>query len=444
MCVPHTAKAVTIEDYIDIARRSNIALKERHLNVEASQFALQEARGCFLPSISLEVRYSRAGGGREISFPSGDMLNPVYGTLNEMLVSQGQPPRFPTNIENMQIPMLRSREHDTKLRATQPLFVPAILDNYQLHHALTEIDAAQLTTFEKQLVLDVQTAYFNWRKSSEVLTVLVNTRKLLEESMRVSEALVQQNKATPDVVFRAKAELAAFDQKEREAKMQAKIAQNYFNFLLNRPLDKVIEIAIDENTQSSEAASTKNLEELIVKAHTRAEFKAATAAQKAAAEGVDLAANKYLPSLVAVFDYGYEGTSYYSRDSNRYWMASLALSWNIFNGMQDSAEKQRLEKQVELAKARYRELELGIDLAVRQAIEGIAVARCAIESADARVASERQSFVIVNKRFALGMAPHIELIEAQTALVGAEIANAVANFDLQIKQAELKHALGIN
>lgn len=37
-------------------------------------------RGMFLPSVSIEARYSRAGGGKIIEFPVGDLMNPVYGT----------------------------------------------------------------------------------------------------------------------------------------------------------------------------------------------------------------------------------------------------------------------------------------------------------------------------------------------------------------------------
>ena len=66
-----------------------------------------------------------ADGGRTIDFPVGDLLNPVYETLDEMLVAQGQPPQFP-RVRNESIALLRDQEQETKLVLEQPLYEPRI------------------------------------------------------------------------------------------------------------------------------------------------------------------------------------------------------------------------------------------------------------------------------------------------------------------------------
>jgi len=62
---------------------------------------LEVARSMFLPNITFDLTYSHADGGRSIDLPIGDMLNPVYATLNQLTNS----PNFP-QIQNEQINFL--------------------------------------------------------------------------------------------------------------------------------------------------------------------------------------------------------------------------------------------------------------------------------------------------------------------------------------------------
>src|ERR1700736_5643949 len=46
--------------------------------------ALDQARALYLPTLDLNARYTRANGGRTIGIPVGDLLNPVYASLNQI------------------------------------------------------------------------------------------------------------------------------------------------------------------------------------------------------------------------------------------------------------------------------------------------------------------------------------------------------------------------
>src|SRR3712207_6230496 len=91
-----TAEAQTqpslLDRYVEEGLKSNLALQGQNLSLEKSLRALEEAKGMFLPTLDLNARYSRAAGGRMIEFPAGDLLNPVYSTLNQMTGSD----QFPT------------------------------------------------------------------------------------------------------------------------------------------------------------------------------------------------------------------------------------------------------------------------------------------------------------------------------------------------------------
>src|SRR5690349_17348563 len=84
-----------IDGYVREGLKSNLGLRAQSLEVERAAAALDAARARYFPEASLAARYTRAEGGRTIELPLGDALNPAYQTLNELLVQQGQQPRFP-------------------------------------------------------------------------------------------------------------------------------------------------------------------------------------------------------------------------------------------------------------------------------------------------------------------------------------------------------------
>src|SRR5512147_1669939 len=117
--------AAVIDDYVRQGLQSNLGLRAQSLEVEQAAAALDAARARYFPEIGLAARYSRSEGGRTIDLPLGDALNPAYQTLNEMLIAQGQAPRFPT-VQNETIAFLRETEQDTRLTLRMPIIAPAI------------------------------------------------------------------------------------------------------------------------------------------------------------------------------------------------------------------------------------------------------------------------------------------------------------------------------
>jgi outer membrane protein TolC len=68
------ADADLLDRYVRTALAQNLALQQEELDLATSLQALDEARGLFYPSLRLEARYTRSGGGRTLEFPVGDLL----------------------------------------------------------------------------------------------------------------------------------------------------------------------------------------------------------------------------------------------------------------------------------------------------------------------------------------------------------------------------------
>lgn len=432
------AQSDIIDKYVQQGIENNLALKQQTLSFEQSLQALNEARGMFLPSVSIEARYSRAGGGRIIEFPIGDMMNPVYGTLNDLLTAMGQQPQFPTNLANEQIPFLREEEHETKVRVIQPIFQPAIYFNYKIKSNLAKVEQAAASSFKRQLIADIKTAYFNYLKTVQVVNLLEKTKPLLDENFRVSEKLFQNGKATEEVVFRARAEISDMEQKYAEAQKNKKLAAAYFNFLLNLPLDSPIKIIDDTKLSfyhdiNLEDAKTQALQQ-------REEFQQLQSAISVANSSMSLNKSSFLPGVTGVLDYGYQGEKYRFDEKNDYWMASVVLSWNLFNGFQDKSKYKQAALNKRKLETQFLELQSKIKLQVQEAVDNLVVARKTITSANERLTSAKKSFKIVNKKYEQGMASQIEYIDARTTFTNAGINQIIVKYDYGIKWAEFERA----
>ncbi|HMG91843.1 MAG TPA: TolC family protein, partial [Chryseolinea sp.] len=73
-----------LDAYIQEGLKSNLVLQQKTISWEQAQQSLQVARSFFLPSVNLLTDYTSGEGGRSISMPIGDLLNPVYASLNQI------------------------------------------------------------------------------------------------------------------------------------------------------------------------------------------------------------------------------------------------------------------------------------------------------------------------------------------------------------------------
>jgi len=433
--------ASTLDEYIVLGIKGNLALKEQEISLQKSLEVLEQAKGLFFPSLVLDARYSWAGGGRVIDFPVGDLLNPIYKNLNDLFRFHGINAGLPTDIQNQSFPFYRAQEHETKLRLIQPLFQPAILHNYRLQSSLAKMSAIELSAFKRRLVLDIKGAYYTYLKALEVMAVLNQTRLLLEENLRVSDSLFKNGKATEDVVFRARAEISGLEQKMAEAGKNQVQAVSYFNFLINRPLTEPVTVAepVPQATGSRDlAAAQKN-----ALAH-RDELEQMVYALKAVSHQKGLADSRGLPSLTAVLDYGFQGETYRLKGDDDYWMLSLVLSWTLFDGGQTRA--MRAQARLERRKLETREMALSrqVELQVQEEFYALEAARLGLEAARERERSANSSFEIVAKKYRYGMAPQVEYLDAQTTLTGAAVNRAISRFDYLIQEARFAWAAALD
>jgi outer membrane protein TolC len=414
--------------YVREAIERNLSLRQERLAEQRSDAAVREARGLYLPNVTMDSRYSRTSGGLNL----GELVNPVYGALNQITGSS----QFPTNVD-AQLPLAQ----ETRLRLTQPLFQPAIRENHRLQRTLRDLQGAQLAAATRQLAAEVQGAYLGYARATRVVELYRATLPLLDENLRVSESLVRNGRATPDVVLRARAEQSQTRQELAEAEERADAAMRAFNFLLARDLETPVEVLPDSLFAGDLEIS---VDEAIARARAhREELRQSDAGVRAAQSQERLARSSRLPTVAVALDYGFQGDDYRWGSDQDFAAASVVFQWNAFNGGQTAARRQQAALDAGRARTRREEAERQVELQVRQAHQSARVARSAISTAQDRVEAARRTYQLVARKYQEGMAAQVELVDARTSYTSAELNLILTRYAYAARRVELERAAAL-
>ncbi|HSW11552.1 MAG TPA: TolC family protein [Solimonas sp.] len=419
-----TPPADPLAAYIDQALAHNAALNAQQLSVEARLQALREARAQRLPQLDLKARYSVADGGRTIDFPAGDLLNPVYSTLNQLTGSQ----QFP-QIENQSIALLREKEQDTRLSLSAPLFAPQLGAAIDAQSSLYESETAAHEALARSLVRDVKQAAYTLAQARAGIAILESSERTLAENVRVSQALVDAGKATRDRRLRAEAERLAVVQRLDAARAQASQAQRYLNFLRGQPLDTPVPDSGAGLVIPATEASGRTRPELRQIEHA---VDAAEAKRRAARAG-------RWPTLALGADYGVQGEEYEFDREHDFSVASLVLNWSVFDFGLRAAQQAQARAERDSLRARRKDLQQKLVLAEQAAREELAVSLRAIDSADARRSAADESFRISSRKRDEGQLSQVEFFDAERTLTDASLGQVIARQAALSRAAELEY-----
>jgi outer membrane protein len=419
-----------LDEYVHEGLQNNLALKQKESSYEKSLEALNEAHGLFYPDISLNARYSVSRGGRVIDFPIGDLLNPVYSTLNQ-LTSSGN---FPM-VENEQINFLRPTEHETKIRLIQPVFNPDIYFNTLIKKELTVLEEADMKQYKSELVTEIKKAYYDVAMSGLILSMLGNTKELLIENIRVNKKLVENDKITIDNLYRSETELSKFEQVIQNALKNKKIASAYFNFLLNKSLTD--SILVEEPTNFPVLTEmTPNLAQSAI--NNREEMKKLENYYNISEFQLQMNQSGKLPDLTFIADYGFQGEQYRVNKEQDYLQASAVLTWNLFAGFRNKSKIEQSLLQKEILGNQIEEAKKQIELQVINSLNELLAAEKGIVAAESQVQSAREGFRLVNRKYEEGQASLIEYIDARTSMTMAEENLIISRFTYLSDYAEFE------
>ncbi len=413
---------------------ANPGLRARDHEVARDRAAVREADGRWLPSAAIAARHTERYG-QVINV--GSLVNPAYGALNELL---GRP-AFPTDID-VRLPL----KQEATLRLEQPLWQPRIVEGRRIARAGADATVAGRAAARRQLAADIRLAYLQVARAERAHAILAATVPLLDEAERVAERLLTAGTVTPDNVLRARAERSAVVQQRDQARQLADAARRQLNLLVGRPIDAPLALVPDDALPfAARFAAIDDSAALVDRALAeREELHQLDRARDVALGQARLARGAFLPSVGLAVDYGFQGNRIRAGRGTDFALASIALSWNLFNGGQDRARVEQAHAEAAAVAARRADAARQVELQVRIALDAARVARTAIGTATDRAVAARRTFELVQRRHAQGLAPQLELLDARTALTAAELGLLVTTYDFHARVVELDRAAALD
>lgn len=426
-----------LESYVQAGIGSNLTLKQQDADLRKAQESIRQAKSLFLPRLTFEANYTVAAGGRKIDFPIGDLLNPVYSTLNQIT----QTSQFPT-LENQQIQFLPNNFHETKVSFAFPLYNSDLRYNRDIQQQLFQSKAAQKAAYEHELRYQITETYLQFLQAAEGEKIWLNTKTVLQELRRFNESLVKNNVATRDVTATADYELSKADLEIIKLRKAQKDAKAYINFLINRDLNS--EIKTDTLLLRATVPVYDPTALIAQSMEKRSEFTALRAGMQAAETDVRRNdANSKIPDFYIGGSLGFQGYGYKFNKEQAYALAQIGLTYDLFDGGQRKSKTQEARIESEKIHTQYQQVQQQVALQITMAWNDLESARNAHATTQVGLRAAEETFRIVQNKYRASQVLLIEFLEAQNRVTVARLQNVLAWSDVLLKDAALRQAAGL-
>jgi outer membrane protein len=174
----------------------------------------------------------------------------------------------------------------------------------------------------------------------------------------------------------------------------------------------------------------------------RPELAAARERERAAQTEVRGARSGYQPRVSAFGSLDHDSGWVTGGDGNSY-TAGVILQWDLWDGFLTRGKIREATVNLESAREEQRKLRLALDLEMEKARLDLRVATERLAVTERSVEQAAESAKLTRERFEQGLALSTQLIDAETALLGARVRRAEAEADQRIAIAALRKALGL-
>lgn len=426
------AQTPQLEGYVQEGITNSDALKQQQFLLQRNLYALEEAKGLFLPAVNLNGTYSLAAGGRSISIPVGDLMNPVYATLNELTGTNSFP-----QIENVNENFLPNNFYDVKIRATYPIVNQDIRYNKEIKEQQINLQQTDIDIYKKELARNIRIAYFQYNQAQQAVRIYQNALTLLRESLRVNQKLYENGMANPTVVTRSKNEITKVEAQLAETQNNAKNAAAYFNFLLNKPLDTPI--AEDTTISDINFAFPAMLEGTT---ENRDELRKLLVAQGINQTVLKMNESYKIPKVNAFVDAGSQGFNFQVGNGSLYLQGGLAIDLPIYNGNRNKQKIKMAEMDVAAITAQRDQVADQLALQLTTSLADYESALRLFQSSRAQVESAQRYLNDISKRYREGQVLYIEFLDARNELTNSELQQTINLSNVWVKWADVQFAGG--
>lgn len=413
--------------YLQEAFDKNLVLQQKKISLEKSLLALKEARSLFYPTTWFEGQYLLAQGGRSIDIPVGDLLNPVYATLNQLTGTN----KFPT-VSNASEQLNPNNFYDFRVKTTMPLYNNEIRINKKIKEEQIQWQQTEIDTYKRELVKEVKTAYFRLLLADEATHIYENALTLVQQNLRVNQSLMANGKGLPAYISRAESEVKSVESQLQNARNDVLNARAYFNFLLNRSLtDSVI-------LRSSDYASAATLPPADYTISNREELASLRIAGQINNHLLKMNKEFRKPKVNLFLDLAAQGFDFSVNKRTPFYLGGVQVQIPLYAGKRNLYKIEQSQLDITSLQSNTTNVEHQLELSALVSRNNVNNALSSYQSALKQSESARQYFRLIDKGYTEGVNSYIEWLDARTQLTNSQIQVNLNQFRLLSAQADFE------
>jgi outer membrane protein TolC len=461
---PAPARLLTLDEALSLARRNNRDLAQAKARVDQAHAGIETARAALLPVVTAQGKYTHNNRSVILDFTDTNTLTMKQAklaadvgkaareavlqtdpTLATSIAQDGldiqnfiatHPNASPFGSSNQTI-IQQQEQLDFVMAATVPLLVPYAYPALMAQKKNTESARQTLSATDATVLFATAQAYYACAGTDELVVARQHAVAVAQKGLDNAKARLEAGVVNRVEVTRAELQLVRSQQALLETLDTQASAYRSLATIMN--FHEPVRV---ENTQRPVATEDMGVDRLTAEAlKLRPEFRAYELT--ISANDSTVASNKWrwAPQLsafgnVRAFNYpGFSGDHYA-------WAVGIQLDWTLYDGGLRDAQRHLAwaQRQENVAKLELLRDQVADD--VFNASRTVKTKRSAVRTAERSVQLSKETLDLVTVQHEAGTATQLDLLQAQDALVSAEVALAQARFDLALGALSLDRVAG--
>ena len=415
------AIVLTLDDAIDRGVRASARLREAGARTEMASAVADQRRAASQPQVTVQAGYTRTNHVTPFVLPVLGATGPVQPIYPDI------PDNYRSRLD-LQYPLYNSGRFTALEQAARRETAAADADE---------------RTARADLSLEIARAYWTFVTAIEQVRVveesIAATRAHLENARRRLEAGI----VAPHEVFAIEAQESRQQLLAIQARGNRDVAEADLARLIGEPQSRIQ----PASPLAPPTPLTAELAALIAEASSRRTERQALSSRLSAAEERVKAAeasNRPILSAGGGFDYASPNPRIFprERDWHTSWDVGVSVGWPLFDGGRSKAEVAETSAATRAMRARLEEFDSLLNVDVRRAVTELRAAIAAIEAAEQGIRAASEARRVAGERFVAGVATSADVLDAQVALLQAELDRTQALAAGRVGEARMARAVG--
>lgn len=422
---PPVATTLTVDEAVRLALEHAPRLVQARAQQAAAESSVTALRAIGLPTANVQMQYLRLNDVTEFRIPDG---------------TGGTRVLYP-NIPNL---------YKARAEVVVPIYsFGRVASNVASADADVSAAAADLRAVQADLRLEAMQTYWLLATARESVRVLVESLARTDAWVRDVQARVDTGFLPPSDVLSAQAQRARQYVRLLQARNDEAVAELNLSRLIGVPAGSSLRTSspVDQALPRVGELAATPVTALVDRALVQ---RAERAGLTARGEGLRQSARATLANLHPYATAGawFEESKPNSRivppinEWRDSWSGSLNFAWPFFDSGRTKAQAAVLTLQAGAVDAKRDEFDAMVALEVRQRVLDVETGRAAIAASEQAVTAAAEARRVVEERFRAGVATSTEVLDAQVALLEAELERTRLNAGLRLNEARLLRAIG--